>query len=253
MKKHHKSFLWINTIIFCSGATATFAIPPFSIFLLTFALGFGVYLTTLSISLKKTFLSGWFLGFGWFSFGLYWIGSAFLVADTYHKALMPIAVIILPAILAVFWGFACVFSKLLTKKNQSSIFFTIIFLTLFEYLRANIFTGFPWLMPSIILSSNVFLIQIFSFIGSFTANLFVFSLSVLPFIFISYSRRKYIIFSSLFIPITILLVLSVIRFYNKDIQKIDNQLITLVQPNIEQKDKWRPETRNISLKKLIQL
>ena len=203
--------------------------------------------------MKKTFISGWFLGFGWFSFGLYWIGSAFLVADTYHKVLMPIAVIILPAILAVFWGFACVLSKLLSKKNHSSIFLTIIFLTLFEYLRAKVFTGFPWLMPSIILSSNVFLIQIFSFIGSFTANLFVFSLSVLPFIFISYSRRKYIIFSSLFIPITILLVLSVIRFYNKDIQKIDNQLITLVQPNIEQKDKWRPETRNISLKKLIQL
>mgnify|MGYP001331455443 CR=1 FL=1 len=232
---------------------ASFAIPPFSLFLFIFALGFGVYLTTLRSSLKKTFISGWFLGFGWFSFGLYWIGSAFMVAETYHKVLMPFAVIILPSILATFWGLACVFSKLLTKKNNSSIILTIIFLTLFEYLRAKLFTGFPWLMPSITLSSNEFLIQIFSFIGSFTANLFVLGLSVLPFIFISNFRNKTIILSSLFIPTIVLLVLSFTRFYNKDIKKIDNLLITLVQPNIEQKDKWRPETRNTNLKKLIQL
>tara|TARA_B100001063_G_scaffold43299_1_gene37107 strand:- start:96 stop:1358 length:1263 start_codon:yes stop_codon:yes gene_type:complete len=166
---------------------------------------------------------------------------------------MPFAVIILPSILAAFWGFACVFSKLLTKKNHCSIISTLIFLTLFEYLRAKLFTGFPWLMPSITLSPNEFLIQIFSFIGSFTANLFVFSLSVLPFIFISNLRNKYIIFSLLFTPIIILLVFSFTRFYTKDIQKIDNLLITLVQPNIEQKYKWRPEKRNTNLKKLIQL
>ena len=191
MKNYYKSFLWLNTIIFCCGAIATFAIPPFSIFLFIFALGFGVYLTTLNSSLKKTFISGWFLGFGWFSFGLYWIGSAFMVADTYHKVLMPFAIIILPSILGAFWGFACAFAKLLTKKNHSSIILTIIFLTLFEYLRAKLFTGFPWLMPSIILSPNEFLIQIFSFIGSFTANLFVLSFSILPFIFISNFRNTF--------------------------------------------------------------
>ena len=253
MKKYYKSAVWLNATIFFSGAIATFAVPPFSIFLFIFALGFGVYLTTSNTSLKKTFISGWFLGFGWFSFGLYWIGSAFMVADTYHKVLMPVAIIILPSILAVFWGFACVLSKLISKKNHSSIFLTIIFLSLFEFLRAKLFTGFPWLMPSITLSTNDFLIQIFSFIGSFAANLFVLSLSVLPFIFICYSRNKYFIFSSLFIPIVILLAFSFIRFYNKNIQKIDNQLITLVQPNIEQKDKWIPESRNANLRKLIQL
>ena len=253
MKKYYKSSLRLNTIIFFSGAIATFAIPPFSIFLLIFTLGYGIYLITLSPSLMKTFVSGWFLGFGWFSFGLYWIGSAFMVVDTYHKVLMPFAVVILPSILATFWGFACLFAKLLTKKNHSSMFLIIVFLTLFEYIRAKSFTGFPWLMPSIILSPNQYLIQIFSFIGSFTANLFVFSLSILPFIFISNFKSKYIIFSSLFIPMIILLFFSFNRFHNKDINKMNKQLITLVQPNIEQKDKWRPETRNANLEKLTQL
>ena len=253
MLRYFKSKIWHSIIIIFSGAIATFAIPPISIFVFIFALGFGIYLTTLNTSLKKTFISGWLLGFGWFSFGLFWIGSAFMVDETYHKALMPFAIIILPSILAIFWGIACVFAKLFTKKNHTSIFLTIVCLTLFEYLRARLFTGFPWLMPSIILSPNEFLIQIFSFVGSFTANLFVLTLSVLPFILISNFKHKYIIFTSLFIPVITLIFLSVVRFYNKDIKKIENQLITLVQPNIEQKEKWRPETRNINLKKLKQL
>ncbi len=253
MANFHKSMLLHNILIFCSGAFATFAIPPFSVFLFIFALGFGIYLITLSSSLKKTFLSGWFFGFGWFSFGLYWIGSAFLLADTYHKVLMPFAVVILPCLLSIFWGFACVFAKLLTKKNHSSIILTIVFLTLFEYLRAKLFTGFPWLMPSIILSSNEYLIQLFSFIGSFAANLFVLCLSVLPFIFILNLKKKYIIFCSILIPITILLFFSFIRFYNKDNLQKFNNFITLVQPNIEQRQKWKLETRNANLKKLTQL
>ncbi len=253
MLQYYKSKIWYNILIFFSGAFATFAIPPISIFIFIFALGYGIYLITLSSSLKKTFISGWLLGFGWFSFGLFWIGSAFMVDETYHKVLMPFAIIILPSVLAIFWGLACFFAKLLTKKNHTSIILTIVFLTLFEYLRARLFTGFPWLMPSIILSPNEFLIQIFSFVGSFTANLFVLSLSVLPFILISNFKNKYIIFTSLFIPIIILIFLSVNRFYNKDIKKMSNQLITLVQPNIEQKEKWRSETRDINLKKLKQL
>ena len=254
MDKYHKfKFFFNNIIIFCSGAIATFAVPPFSIFPFIFALGFGIYLININSSLIKTFVSGWFLGFGWFSFGLYWIGSAFMVADTYHKVLMPFAIIILPSTLATFWGFACICAKLLTKKTHSSIFLTIVFLTLFEYLRAKLFTGFPWLMPSITLSHNEYLIQIFSFIGSFTANLFVFSISILPFIFISNLKSKYVILISLSIPMIILLFFSIIRSYNKDIHKMDNQLITIVQPNIEQKEKWRPETRKANLKILTQL
>ena len=253
MKKYYKFKFLSNIIIFCSASIATFSIPPFSFFFLIFVLGFGIYLITLRSSLKQTFIAGWFLGFGWFAFGLYWIGSAFMVADTYHKVLMPLAIVILPSVLAIFWGLACVFAKLLTKKNQSSLFLIIVFLTLFEYLRAKLFTGFPWLMPSIILSSNEYLIQIFALVGSFTANLFVFSFSILPFVLISNFKSKHIIFVLLSIPITILFFSSFVRFYNKDTEKLDNNLITLVQPNIEQKDKWNLEKRNANLNKLTQL
>ena len=248
------NFLKSNyVIIYISGAIATFSNSPFSILPLIFSLGFGIYLINFTSSFSKTFIAGWLLGFGWFSFGLYWIGSAFLVADTYHGLLMPIAIIILPSLLSIFWGLACLCAKIVCKNKPFCIIYIIIFISFFEYLRAKIFTGFPWLMPSMVLSSNEYLIQIFSFIGSFSANLVVLTISVLPFILFSNFKGKYFVFSLLSIPILFLIFFGIFRYYNKNNIKSKNELVTLVQPNIEQKNKWNLKNREKHLKKLIQL
>ena len=240
-------------IIYISGCIATLSLPPFSVLPLTFAIGFGIYLISLTPSLLKTFFAAWVLGFGWFSVGLYWIGSAFIVADTYNVYFMPIAIVLLPSLLACFWGVACVLAKLIDKDKNFSFISIIICLSFFEYLRANLFTGFPWLMPSMIFSSNEHLIQIFSFIGSFSTNLVVFTCSVLPFILLSSFKSKYIVSTMLLIPILILIFSGIFRFNNKDLLKIKNQLVTIVQPNIEQKDKWSLKQKNKHLNKLVML
>jgi len=248
MKKIYKVVM-----IFSAGAVSTFAIPPFSFFLTIFFLGFGIYKISFLSSLRETFLTGWVLGFGWFLFGLYWIGSAFIVADTYHIYFMPFAVILLPSLLAIFWGLAFLFAKLLTRNKVSSLVMVILFLSLAEYFRAFVFTGFPWLMPSMVLSGNKYFIQIFSFIGSYGGNLVVITLSVLPFLIFSNLHKKVILFFIFFVPITILFISSFLRLYNKEIQKTNNQLVTIVQPNIKQKDKWNINKRETHLKKLIDL
>lgn len=248
MKKIYKVVM-----IFSAGAVSTFAIPPFSFFLTIFFLGFGIYKISFLSSLRETFLTGWVLGFGWFLFGLYWIGSAFIVADTYHIYFMPFAVILLPSLLAIFWGLAFLFAKLLTRNKVSSLVMVILFLSLAEYFRAFVFTGFPWLMPSMVLSGNEYFIQTFSFIGSYGGNLVVITLSVLPFLIFSNLHKKVILFFIFFVPITILFISSFLRLYNKEIQKTNNQLVTIVQPNIKQKDKWNINKRETHLKKLIDL
>ena len=253
MKKFQNRSVLNYIIIYISGGIATLSLPPFSILPLTFALGFGIYLISLTPSLIKTFFAAWVLGFGWFSFGLYWIGSAFIVADTYTIYLMPIAIVLLPCLLAVFWGVACVFAKLFDKYKKFSIISIIVWLSFFEYLRAILFTGFPWLMPSMIFSSNEYLIQIFSFIGSFSTNLVVLTFSIVPFILLSSLKGKYILSTLLLIPISILIFSGTFRFNNKDLLKINNQLITIVQPNIEQKNKWNLKQRDKHLDKLVML
>ena len=240
-------------IFFFLGAISTLAVPPFSFFLTIFFLGFGIYKISLLSSLKQTFFAGWALGFGWFLFGLYWIGSAFIVADTYHIYFMPFAVIFLPSLLAIFWGFAFLFAKLFTRNKDTSLMMIIVLLSLFEYVRAFIFTGFPWLMPSMILSGNEYFIQAFSYIGSFACNLVVVTLSVLPFIIFSSNKKKFIIFFIFFLPITTLFIFSFLRYNTKETQTYSNQIVTIVQPNIKQKEKWNINKRNTHLKKLIKL
>jgi apolipoprotein N-acyltransferase len=248
MKKIYKVVM-----IFCTGAISTFAIPPFSFYPTIFFLGFSIYKISFLSSLRQTFLAGWVLGFSWFLFGLYWIGSAFIVADTYHIYFMPFAVILLPSLLAIFWGLAFLLAKLFTRNKASSLVMVILFLSLFEYFRAFVFTGFPWLMPSMALSGNEYFLQIFSFVGSFGSNVVVITLCVLPFVIFSNLHRKVILFFIFFVPIAILFISSFLRFYNKEIQETNNQLVTIVQPNIKQKDKWNIEKRETHLKKLIDL
>ena len=252
MNKFHNFTIFNYIIIYFSGAIATFSLPPFSILPLFLGIGFGIYLINFSTSLLKTFIAGWFLGFGWFSFGILdWF--CLYVADTYHSYLMPIAIILLPSLLAFFWGGAFVCAKLLSQKKKFSIIYIIVFLSLFEYLRATIFTGFPWLMPSMILSSNLYLIQIFSFIGSFSTNSVVLTITILPFILFSSLKGKHFLLFILTTPIIIIFFCGIFRFYDKVHLSINNQLITLIQPNIEQRNKWNLEKRNQNLNKLVKL
>ena len=253
MNKFLASPLFNYLLLYTVGAIATFSIPPFSIFPLVIGIGFGLYRINFQSSLIKIFLSGWFLGLGWFSFGLYWIGSAFFMADTYHVFFMPIAIILLPSLLAAFWGSACVCAKLINRNTKFSILYIIVFLSLFEYLRAQVFTGFPWLMPSIILASNVYLIQVFSFVGSFSTNIIVLTLSILPFIFYSNFKGKNALSLILLIPIAILFFSGILRYFNKSFLKNTDQLITIVQPNIKQKNKWILKNRELHLNNLIEL
>ncbi len=50
--------------------------------------------------------AGWWFGFGYFLFGLFWIGEAFLVEADKFAWLLPFAVTLMPAGLALFHG-AC--------------------------------------------------------------------------------------------------------------------------------------------------
>ena len=254
MNKLQESSIALYSFNFFVGAISTFSITPFSFFPIIFALGFGIYSISLIGSFKKTFLAAWFLSFGWFSFGLYWIGSAFFVADTYHVYLMPLSVIILPSILAIFWALAFFLARLLTPKAKSPILLIIINLSLIEYCRANVFTGFPWLMPSMSLASNEYILQTLSYVGSFSGNLVVLTLSILPAILFSHLPNKKLMFLLLFIPIFILFFISVIRLNNKELlKKNENQMLVLVQPNIKQKDKWDVTKRKDHIQKLIKL
>ena len=73
-------------------------------------------------SLSAAFGAGWWMGFGYFLAGLWWVGSALLVeADKFAWAL-PLAVVALPAALAVFPAAGFALARLLWSPGPARIF-----------------------------------------------------------------------------------------------------------------------------------
>jgi apolipoprotein N-acyltransferase len=109
--------------------------------------------------------TGWWFGFGYFLAGLYWIGFAFLVDAPTFGWLLPIAVVGLPAGLAIFTAFGVALARLLWTRGALRILALAVALTASEWLRGHILTGFPWNAFGYALTSPLVLAQSAALIG----------------------------------------------------------------------------------------
>ena len=93
--------------------------------------------------LVPAFATGWWFGFGYFLAGLWWIGSAFLVEADKFGWLMPFAVFLVPAGLALFWGLGAALAQLLWSEDWRRVFALALGLGAAEWARGTVLTGFP--------------------------------------------------------------------------------------------------------------
>lgn len=141
-------------VAFAAGLIGVLALPPFG-FLAALFVSFTLLVWLLDGAtavpeagflrrLAPAFRVGWFFGFGYFVGGLWWLGNALLVeADAFAWAL-PLAVFGLPAVLAVYYGFAAALARLLWSDGMGRIAALAFAFGVGEWLRGTLFTGFPW-------------------------------------------------------------------------------------------------------------
>ena len=203
-----KKKLLSSLYIIFLGAISSYSLPPYNYFIINF-ITFSLFFVFLFNKKKKNsvnksfFKYGWFFGFGYFLFSLYWIAIS-LTFDQSFKFLIPFAMILLPSFLAIFYGLMTyLFSVLYSKNLICSFFIFSILFGIIEFLRGSIFTGFPWNLIAFSFSDSIYFIQILSVMGTYSFNLFCISLFSLPAIFILRNSKKEIIVCLFFILVSV--------------------------------------------------
>ncbi|MDO8398280.1 MAG: apolipoprotein N-acyltransferase [Bradyrhizobium sp.] len=110
-------------------------------------------------------MAGWWFGLGYFVPGLYWIGYAFLVDAPTFAWLLPFAVLGLPAYLALFTAFGFALARLIWTREGTRVIALAASLTVSEWLRGQVLTGFPWNAFGYALTEPLALAQTASLIG----------------------------------------------------------------------------------------
>jgi apolipoprotein N-acyltransferase len=176
---------WTRRLIaFCSGAIGVLALAPFCFFPAFFVpMTTAVWLIDGSTgenrlaSIRRAAAAGWWMGFGYFVAGLWWLGVAFLTeADRFAWAL-PLGVLGLPAGLAIFTSLGFALACLLWSPGAARIFALAAGLTAAEWLRGHVLTGFPWNDFGMALGTNLVFAQFASIGGLYSLTV----LSVLLF------------------------------------------------------------------------
>lgn len=230
------------------GAFSALGFAPVFFFPATI-LGFSGLFVVLSqpeYTYKKAFLETWAFFLGYFVVGLYWIALSLHVDWVKFGWLFPFAAVGLPAFLALFNATGAVVFRALTQGSRDFATFLICALcfSAVEYTRGHIWTGFPWQLTSDIWFFCDTIPQLFAFCGTYGVSLLTTILLMLP----GYLYLRCGLFKGSVKSFGIIsLVLLSGHYYGKfqlsqtPVVFHNHFEVMVVQPNIPQKLKWKPE------------
>ena len=209
--------------------------------------------------LWPAFWTGWGFGFGYFGASLYWIGEAFLVDAATFGWVLPFAITLLPAGLALFWGGAAVLAISMWQPGFVRILAFSASFGLLEWLRGTILTGFPWNAPGYAVDGNAALGQLASITGLYGVTFFVIlwgaAAAALADDSAHYSQRMT---RGAALLLTVISLISALTYGNWRLASAPSEFhqdinLRIVQPNIAQRDKWQINQREAIYARYLEL
>ena len=257
MSKTNISFIYIFLLLL--GSLSSFSLPPYNFTFVNFiTYSLFLYLIILFKEKKLKILNFFFLGFtfgyGYFVSSLYWVSHS-LTFDKQLTFFIPFVILGLPILLAIFYGLAVFAIHSFIKKDYVFLLIFSISLSVFEYLRGILFTGFSWNLISYSWSFSLESIQILKFIGTYTFNF----LSILIFSVYFNSlwpiQFKKILINSFFLFIILIsnYLFGKIIIKNAEFNQFDDFKVKIVQPNIDIAKTWGIENEKRNLITLLNL
>ena len=252
------SLSWWRRAIFAVllGAMSVLAFAPFHLWPVLF-LTFGplVWLldgcyrdhTSLAPRLKCASLVGFWFGFGYFLAGLYWVAEAFLVEPWRHGWLIPFVMTALPAGMALFFVAALALAMLMWRPGTGRAFALAIAFGLTEYARGHVLTGFPWNLVGYAPLGSGGMMQLASLFGVYALSLLAVLLFVSPAAIFAPagspdagSRGTILLAGVLFIALGVGGLWGERRLATAASAGTGIR-VRIVQADIDQAEKWRPE------------
>ena len=242
-------FLILYLTPFVIGLLSVFSFQPFNITLINFLIlpiffYLTVYINKKSKSTfrkkpykKNLFTFGFLFGFGFYLSGISWITNS-LTFDENFKILIPFAFILVPLFLSFYLGFVTLIIGPFLNYNLSSIFIFSAAIAFSDFLRAKLFTGFPWNLWAYSVSWFTEILQILNLLGLFAFNLVVITIFTFPVVvFYKFGAIKKIFI--LLFTATIILSLYIYGSFeinkNKNFLKIFDEKINIkiISPNFK--------------------
>jgi apolipoprotein N-acyltransferase len=249
-------------IALAAGALSSLAMAPFNawpVLFLTFPVM--VWLTDGAGAgrlrgVPAAALSGFWFGLGYFVPGLYWLGYAFLVDAPTFAWLMPFAVLGLPTYLALFTGFSFGLARLIWTRDASRVLALAASLTVGEWLRGHVLTGFPWNALGYALTEPLALAQTASLIGLWGLTFLTVAIFASPAVLIDGSSRRR---KPWIAPVAALLLLVAmgifggVRLSLQPTRTVANVKLRIMQPNLQQDVKFNYSAKAEVMQKYLTL
>lgn len=238
---------WRILIAFLAGAASTLALPPTNIWPVPFVtfpvlvwLVDGAAGTRLGGVLAAA-SAGWWFGFGYFLAGLYWLGHAFLVDAKTFGWLLPFAVTALPAAMAIYTALGLALARAIWTRGAIRILALAVALTLAEWLRGHLFSGFPWNTYGYALISPLWLAQGAALIGIWGLTFLAVAIYASPAALADArtdTTRPWVAPALSGVVIAALAIYGAARLAGTSTNYVEGVHLRIMQPNLQQDDKF---------------
>jgi apolipoprotein N-acyltransferase len=238
---------WRILIAFLAGAASTLALPPTNIWPVPFVtfpvlvwLVDGAAGTRLGGVLAAA-SAGWWFGFGYFLAGLYWLGHAFLVDAKTFGWLLPFAVTALPAAMAIYTALGLALARAIWTRGAIRILALAVALTLAEWLRGHLFSGFPWNTYGYALISPLWLAQGAALIGIWGLTFLAVAIYASPAALAdprTDTTRPWVAPALSGVVIAALAIYGAARLAGTSTNYVEGVHLRIMQPNLQQDDKF---------------
>ena len=238
---------WRILIAFLAGAASTLALPPTNIWPVPFVtfpvlvwLVDGAAGTRLGGVLAAA-SAGWWFGFGYFLAGLYWLGHAFLVDAKTFGWLLPFAVTALPAAMAIYTALGLALARAIWTRGATRILALAVALTLAEWLRGHLFSGFPWNTYGYALISPLWLAQGAALIGIWGLTFLAVAIYASPAALAdprTDTTRPWVAPALSGVVIAALAIYGAARLAGTSTNYVEGVHLRIMQPNLQQDDKF---------------